>query len=283
VFEMSNDYQLILPLMLATVLSTLLAEHLFRDSIYTFKLRLRGITLQRGRDMDLMQTIQVSEAMTVKPYLVPLEMPVKDLGVIFEQTHSHSFPVVDEEMRLAGMVSIRDYERMRERPAWEHLKVKDIATLRTLLVAFDDEPLSDALQRIAIRDVNKLPVVSRSNPQKVVGVIRRRDIIKAYKTSLARRADQQIEEDKTRLRRLGDVEFMEVEIAPNCRSAHQTIARLGPSLPDGCVVVSISRQDNLLIPHGDTVLLPGDQVNIFVRRVDENKLRECLLGETQTA
>lgn len=229
-----------------------------------------------------MQAIQVGEAMTTKPYLVPLEMLVTELGLIFEQTHSHSFPVVDDEMQLAGMVSIRDYERALERPDFSGLKVKDIATLRTLLTAFEDEPLSDALQRIAIRDVNKLPVVSRANPQKVVGVIRRRDIVKAYKTSLTRRAAQQIEDDKTRLRRLGDVAFMEVEILPHCRAAHHAIAELGPSLPEGCVVVSISRQDNLLIPHGSTVMLPGDLVNVFVRMADENRLRECLLGEMKT-
>jgi CIC family chloride channel protein len=54
VFEMSNDYKLILPLMMATVLSTLLAEHLLDESIYSLKLKLKGISLHRGRDLDLM-------------------------------------------------------------------------------------------------------------------------------------------------------------------------------------------------------------------------------------
>ncbi|MEZ4557446.1 MAG: chloride channel protein [Caldilineaceae bacterium] len=48
VFEMSNDYKLILPVMLATVLSTIVAELLFPESIYTLKLARKGISLERG-------------------------------------------------------------------------------------------------------------------------------------------------------------------------------------------------------------------------------------------
>ena len=59
VFEMSNDYQLILPLMLATVLATLVAERLYKDSIYTLKLTQRGIRLQQGRDEDVLESISV--------------------------------------------------------------------------------------------------------------------------------------------------------------------------------------------------------------------------------
>ena len=59
VFEMSNDYKLILPQMFATVLSTFLAEFIFTESIYTLKLKFKGINLQRGRDLDLLQRMQV--------------------------------------------------------------------------------------------------------------------------------------------------------------------------------------------------------------------------------
>ncbi|MCZ7666709.1 MAG: chloride channel protein [Chloroflexi bacterium] len=61
VFEMSGDYKLVLPLMLATVLSTLLADHLFPDSIYTLKLKLKGINWNQGRDQDILQGVAVNE------------------------------------------------------------------------------------------------------------------------------------------------------------------------------------------------------------------------------
>ncbi|MFQ5420637.1 MAG: chloride channel protein, partial [Anaerolineae bacterium] len=173
VFEMSNDYKLILPLMLTTVLSTLLAEHIFSESIYTLKLKLKGISLERGRDLDLLQSILVREAMTKDVYVVQEDMPLEQLDRYFHQTHAHSFPVVDGDMNLMGMVSLRDYDRAMKMPDHEQIQVNDIATTGGLLVAFEDEPLSDALRRIGTRGVNKLPVVTRENPRRVLGVVRR--------------------------------------------------------------------------------------------------------------
>ncbi|HEX6383967.1 MAG TPA: chloride channel protein, partial [Anaerolineae bacterium] len=257
IFEMSNDYKLILPLMLATVLSTLLAEYLLSDSIYTLKLKLKGITLHRGRDLDLMQSLSVREAMTVKPYVVQCDMPLDQLGALFRQTHRHSVPVVDENNRLVGMVSLRDYEGGLERPDAEQLTVQDVATLGRLLIAYEDEPLSDAIQRLAVRGVSKMPVVTRERPDKVVGVIRRSDILRAYNMALARRVEEQAEAAKVQLPRTEKMKFVEIEVLPDSHAANQTVAALAHELPYDSVVVSIRRYNTLLIPHGDTVLQPG--------------------------
>ncbi|MCA9926494.1 MAG: chloride channel protein [Anaerolineales bacterium] len=276
VFEMSNDYKLILPLMLATVISTLLAEHIFSESIYTLKLKLKGIALKRGRDLDLMQGLLVSEAMTHNAHVVLANMTLQQLGDYFQETHSHSFPVVDTEMQLVGMVSIRDYEKAVTRPDCNHLTVQDIATVGNLLTAYEDEPFSEALQRLAVRGVNKLPVLSRDKSDKVIGVIRRRDIIKAYNIALARQARAQFNSDKVRLRRVDHTEFMEIIIPPNGQAVGKTIADLAPNLPHNCVLVSVRRGGRVLIPHGDTVLQPADMVNVFVSEDDEVQVKDCL-------
>jgi chloride channel protein, CIC family len=279
VFEMSNDYHLILPLMMATVIATFLAEHLHGESIYTLKLRLRGITLQRGRDVDLMQGLLVREAMTATPYVVDQDMPLEELFAFFQQTHSHSFPVVDEGHRLVGMVSITDYDRASEQEALNDRRVRDIATMSNILVAYDHEPLSEALQRIGVRDVNKMPVVTREDPGRVVGVIRRRDIIRAYNTALSRRAREQADSDRWQMRHIDNTAFIEVHIPEDGPAVNQTLAALGTKLPDGCLVVSIRRQGSLLIPHGDTVVQAGDLVTVFLRRSDEAALRRCFLAD----
>lgn len=279
VFEMSNDYKLILPLMFATVLSTFLADFLFVESIYTLKLKLKGITLQRGRDLDLMQSVPVREAMTKDPLVVHAEMPLDQLGDHFQRTHSHSFPVVDDDFNLVGMVSLRDYERVGNHEVNdEQYKVKDIATMGTLLTAYEDEPLAEAIQRIGVRGINKMPVVTRENPTRITGVIRRQDIIKAYNVALARRAKGQFNEDSTRLRRIDGTEFIELIIRPESRAVHQKITGLAAELPHDCVLVSIRRHGNVFIPHGDTVIQPGDAVTVFVRHDEEEHLRNCLLG-----
>ncbi|MEJ2747751.1 MAG: chloride channel protein [Anaerolineae bacterium] len=279
VFEMSNDYKLILPLMLATVLSTLIAEHLFPESIYTLKLKLRGISLQRGRDLDLLQSMQVKEAMTANPFVVHTDTPLPKLGEFFQQTHSHSFPVVDEESRLLGMVSLRDYDKALENGNCENLCVVDIATMGNLLMAFDDEPLGNAIQRLGIRGINKMPVVTRRDPERIVGVIRRSDIVKAYNVALVRKAKRQFEEERVHLRHVDGTEFVELLIQLHSPAAQQKISALAADLPHDCVLVSVRRHGNVFIPHGDTTLKPGDMVTIFVREEEEDHLRSCLLGK----
>ena len=284
VFEMSNDYKLILPLMLATVLSTLMAEYLFPESIYTLKLRLKGITVQRGRDVDIMQGLLVREAMTGDAYVVEEDMPLPELGRYFEQTHAHSFPVVDKDHRLCGMVSISDYDRVLEREdaaIVEQLNVGKIATTGQLLVAYEDEPMGDALHRLAVRQVNKLPVVSREDPRRVVGVIRRRDIIKAYNLALARRMSHPGAPTSVRLQPTDEAEFLEIELQPGSPAVGRALASLGAHLPHDCVIVAVRRHGPLLIPHGDTTLQPGDIVTAFLRQHDESELRRCLLGDVR--
>jgi CIC family chloride channel protein len=282
VFEMSNDYKLILPLMMATVLSTLVAEHLFQESIYTLKLRLRGISLQHGRDQDVMQNLSVQDAMDHDPYVVEKNMPLDELLIFFQKAHAHSFPIVDSEHNLVGMVSMSDYERHLEERNLDGKTVGDIATLDDILLAFEDEPLGDVLQRIAIRDVNKLPVVSRPDPRKVVGVIRRRDIVKAYNLALTRRTQvEQVSDHQLTWQAMDNTEFLEIELPPGSMAVDRSLADLSQQLPHDCVIVSIRRHGTVLIPHGDTVLRAGDLINVFLRRPDENRLRACLLGEFQ--
>jgi CIC family chloride channel protein len=283
VFEMSNDYKLILPLMMATVLSTLVAEILFKESIYTLKLRLKGISLQYGRDRDVMQNLLVQDAMDRNPYVVEKTMPLDELLRFFQKAHAHSFPIVNSDHHLVGMVSMTDYEHYLETGEPDGKTVADIATIGDILLAYEDEPLGDVLQRIALRDVNKLPVVSRRNPKKVVGVIRRRDIVKAYNLALSRRA--RIEEANNNYqswRSIDNTEFLEIEIPSGSFAADKSLVDLSQHLPHDCVIVSIRRHGTVLIPHGNTILHPGDLVNIFLRRTNEDELRACLLGDFST-
>jgi CIC family chloride channel protein len=286
VFEMSNDYGLILPLMMATVLSTFLAEYLYPDSIYTGKLKMKGISLQRGRDEDIMQKISTAEAMKRQPYVVEQDLSLAKLGKLFEETNGHSFPVVDtDEHHLVGMVSINDYRRAVENNLTiDHLKVKDVATLADLLVAYDDEPLGNVLQRIAVRDLNKLPVVTRQEPDHIIGVIGRREIVRAYHIALSRRNEPDaLPAFLSRWQPDKSTEFVEVDIPAESPAAGQSIADLSAHLPRDCVIVSIRRRETVLFVHGDTVIRPEDRVMAYLRCDDEDELRQCLVGRPSDA
>lgn len=261
VFEMSRDYRLILPLMLATVLATLLSEHLRRDSIYTLKLTRRGIHLERGHDIDVMQGIEVGEAMTTQFATVPADMPLTDLARLFRESHHHGFPVLDANGDLVGVVTIQDLERATARGDLLNLTAGDIAT-RSLLVAHPDEPLWAALKRMGTRDIGRLPVVSREKPKQLVGLIRRADIIKAYNTAIIRRMELQQRTEHLRLGKMTGTEFVELEVDPDSAIVGKALRDL--QLPHECVLVSVRRGRRLIIPHGDTVLQPGDKLTAFI-------------------
>ncbi|MFN2194522.1 MAG: chloride channel protein, partial [Anaerolineales bacterium] len=111
VFEMTDDYRLILPLMAAVIVSLVVAERLYPESIYTVKLARRGIRLERGRDVDVMEAVRVDEVMVTHPETVPASLPVSLLAGEFLRTGRHGFPVTNPDGTLFGVVSLEDYRR----------------------------------------------------------------------------------------------------------------------------------------------------------------------------
>jgi CIC family chloride channel protein len=182
-FEMTRDYEIILPLMLAVVISTIVSRGVMRDSIYTAKVRRSGVDLRRHGEEDLMRTIRVSEAMTRDFPTVTLGTPVSELVTKLSRTGHHGFPVVDDEGRLAGVVTLADVEAAPT-DAITDLKVEDIATTSPI-VAYANQSLYEALIRVGAKDVGRIPVVDREDPTRLLGVLRRHDIIKAYRKKLS--------------------------------------------------------------------------------------------------
>ncbi|NOZ27456.1 MAG: CBS domain-containing protein [Chloroflexi bacterium] len=270
VFEMTNDYRLILPLMFSTGISTLLAEHWHRESIYTLKLVRRGIHWVRGRDIDIMQGITVAEVMTTNPDTVSADMTISELAEAFARTHHHGFPVLDEEGKLYGVVTLQDLERATARAVQDDLRVRDICTT-DVVVAYPDEPVWVVLKRMGVRDIGRLPVVDRDDPRRLLGMVRRSDIVRAYNIAITRRLELQHRMDRLRLGKVTGTEFVEAEVTPESLAAGRQIREL--PLPHDCVIVSVRRGRGLIIPHGDTVLQPGDQVTALVdlKCIDEFK------------
>ncbi len=275
VFEMSGDYRLILPLMLSTVIGTFFAQFLMSESIYTLKLVRRGITVRHGRAIDVMQGITVEQAMHRSPRTVYADMPLPELGKAFAREHVHGFPVLNARGELVGIVALRDYEQATTREDFMRLKVRDIMT-RNLVVAYPDETLWDVMRKFGIHDVSRLPVVDRNNPRRLIGLIRRRDIIRAYNMAIARRAEL---EQRLQERALGPVENMEyvtIELPPYSPVVGKPVREL--TLPRDCVLVSIRRGRQVVVPRGDTRLQAGDRVTVFTSREAREAVHRALVS-----
>ena len=277
-FEMTGNYQIILPLMLATVVSTLFSRAISQESIYTLKLTRRGVHLQEGKDIDVMQNVKVGEAMSTEIDVVPLGMPLDELRQVFESSHHHGFPVVDGQGKVAGIVTIQDYEKALE-PGSSALKtVADIATRESLLVAYEDEPMWSALRKLGLRDVGRLPVVKREDPGQLVGVVRRKDIIQAYNLAIIKRSQHQSKVDVERLSKLIDADFFQVEIPLEANVVGCQIQKI--NLPEECLIVSIHRGRKLYIAHGSSTLEAGDRLTVFAQEHFISEIQNLLTRES---
>ncbi|OPX35009.1 hypothetical protein B1H10_02295 [candidate division KSB1 bacterium 4484_188] len=127
IFELTNDYKIILPLMISTIIATLLTTHLKKESIYTLKLIRRGIDLFRGREINLLRSLKVSEVVRENPVIIPLDLNFKSLlELVVNSPHSQFF-VVDRNSRLVGSISIQEVRQA----------LLDQEALTDLLIALD--------------------------------------------------------------------------------------------------------------------------------------------------
>jgi CIC family chloride channel protein len=275
-FELTGDYRLILPLMLTVVVATLISQRLMKgESIYTLKLSRRGVRLKRGRDVDLMESVLVRDVMQTNHTTVNLHVPVSSLAALFLQTNQHAFAVLDDDGKLFGIVSLNDYRRVSQEVAdINDLSVKDIAT-RSLVTAFPDESLQVVLQRMAPRDLSRVPVVSREDQQQLLGVIRRNDIVRAYQTGTARRG--------AAVSRLAGhppgTHTVQLCVPEDSSLTNKCLAEV--ALPEEFLVIHIQREGKNILHHGDTCLEPHDIVTFLVKESDVSQL-ESFWQSTQS-
>ena len=167
--------------MISVGVSTVLARHLSRESIYTLKLIRRGVDIGREDVSDVMRMIKAKEAMTTDFQTVPSTMKVKELMNLFQKTGSHGFPVVDDKDSLFGMVTITDVERHLGEEE-NGLTVAEIAT-RSPYVAYPEQSLERILGATD-DEYGRIPVVSENDGYHIIGLLDRQDIIKAYRRTL---------------------------------------------------------------------------------------------------
>jgi chloride channel protein, CIC family len=104
----------------------------------------------------------------------------------------------------------------------------------------------------------RLPVVDRQNPRRLLGLIRREDIVRAYRVGISRRLDLQERADKLRLGRLTGTEFIEILVEPGSPQAGKSVREL--SLPAECLLTTARRGDKVILLHGDTQIREGDRI-----------------------
>jgi CIC family chloride channel protein len=186
-FELTDDYRIILPLMMTCIISALTASQLKRESIYTMKLVRRGIDVRAGREVSILKSLPVRDFMVRDVAIVSEMMPLSSLLHLIKESTSSYFPVVNSKEELVGVISLRDIRHtLLEESLMDLVIAQDIMT-EDVITLTPDENLFDAMGKFGIKDIGQLPVVDRKDPKKVVGMLRRTDVIVAYNNAVLRR------------------------------------------------------------------------------------------------
>ncbi len=256
-FEMTHDYRIILPLMFAVAVSLIVSKRIQADSVYALGLARKGVRLERGHDVEVLEAITVIEVMQRDTPVLRDRDSVVTASEMLTQTRHHGLPVVDLSDALVGILTVQDLDRAQAEGEPAQRTVGDICT-RELLTAFPDETIGAALRRMGARDVGRLPVVARDNPRQLLGMLRRTDMVRAYDMALTRRATVRHRAHQVRLGATvsGGVRVEEIRISPGAPCAGKRVRDV--TWPRDSVIATVRRGRRVVIPHGDTILLADD-------------------------
>jgi len=186
IFELTGEYALIPLLMIAVVVATGLANRITHETIYTLKLRRRGIDVDRPRGRDLMGEIEVGEAMRELPPTLAYDTPLDTVLAKLARGHHRALPVLDADGALLGVVTAQELEQALADGA--HVsRVGDIAHATPELRA--TEPLDDAVRALGRAGEEGMPVLAVDGAT-VTGWIDHADVLAAYRRRLEGRAPE---------------------------------------------------------------------------------------------
>jgi chloride channel protein, CIC family len=183
-FEITRDYNSVLPLMLVSVIADGIAMLLMpRASIMTEKLARRGLHIHQEYEADALRQMMVSETMEKNVPRVPADMKVGELADRIarrdpEVCHHQGMLILDSEGKLAGVITRGDVVRALDKDPSGGLSVLEAGT-RDVVVTYPNELLHDASAKMLRNNVGRLPVVDRNDPRRVVGYLGRPGIMAA--------------------------------------------------------------------------------------------------------
>jgi CIC family chloride channel protein len=174
VFELTGDYSIILPLMLAVVVATAISRRLSEDSIYTLKLRRRGIDIEKPVSSGALEGLSIGNAMGLPLASLPADMPAAEVAAALLQTGCTALPVSDDAGHLIGVVTARSLEREADDlPGTVGALAEEVPELHP------DQPLALAVEWLAGGDREGLPIFAPESTT-VIGWLGHRDVLRAY-------------------------------------------------------------------------------------------------------
>ncbi|MBL8133506.1 MAG: chloride channel protein [Anaerolineae bacterium] len=278
VFELTNDYRLILPIMLAAVVCLFVADRLAPlGGVYAYGLARKGVFIKQGRDIDVLGDLNVLDAMMTPAPCIHSSRSLVDLRDALRASGVHGMCVVDDRGMLTGVVTLSDLQAAYDSGRREG-KVADIA-VRDVATTTPDETLWEAVRRMGQRDVGRLPVLESPAVRRPIGILRRSDVMRAYNRAISRRIEEQHNAERLRLHTLTGAHVVDLLVRPGAPVAGKQVKEV--KWPAESSLAAIRRGEKLIVPHGSTEIRLWDTLTLVTAPEEEAKL-ERLTGQPRT-
>lgn len=188
IFEMTNDYSIILPLMIACIIGTVTAMRLKKESIYSMKLLRKKLNIFVGKELNILKSLYVKSVMSKHMEIVS---ETANLNSLLEQlvnsSHTSLF-MVDENNQFSGIITMHDLRGLfLERDSLQNLLIaRDIALMERIAVTPDDD-LDYVMKLFGQKNIDELPVVESRYSRVIIGSIWRNKVMDAYNQEILRR------------------------------------------------------------------------------------------------
>ncbi len=177
--ELTHDIEALPPLLIASICAYAFTVLVMKRSILTEKVARRGYDIFREYGVDPLERVRISEAMSRAVVTIPSVMPASELlERYFASSNKHrGYPVLNQKGKLIGVLTISDLLGDSILGADKTRTASDLVRTETI-IAFAEETCREAAERMATRGVGRLPVVSVDEPDKLIGIITRSDLLK---------------------------------------------------------------------------------------------------------
>ncbi len=283
IFELTGDYRVILPLMVSCILGHLVARILLKESIYTIKLSRRGIDLQSGQEINVLQKLTVSDVLRPELETVQRTTKLDELVQRMVDSPHYEFFVLDDDGKLLSVISVDDLRRsLPDQAALSDFIIAEDIGVSPVFFVRENDTLDSAMRQFGKRSFEELPVLPAGDSMRPMGTIRRLDVINAYnkeilKVDLAGSVSSRLD-DASRLRTwetVGGYQLAELEAPLHLHGKPLQTLRMRQQWSVQIILIERAAgtgDDRYAFPAPETCLEPGDRIVVFGMSEDIERL-----------
>ncbi len=280
IFELTKDYNVILPLMFATIVSSTISSSIFDYSIYTLGLKLKGIILKGGHEVNLLRSITVKDVLSSDFIKFKTgDKLSKILQTAFKGKYQ-LFHVVDDNNKYIGSFTLAQLKDVFvKQELFDQLIVaEDIAA--PFLTVKSDENLETIMELFGKIEDDEIPVVSEDGY--LLGVVLRKDVIKAYnneikKKEITNRILSKLKFTPEKSEITIDKDYVIAEITPPKEMVNKSLIALELRKRYGIEVLMVKKKppkENIPFPGADYIIEEEDTLVISGKRENIKKIRK---------